>query len=151
DINQIEGKGVYEADVTRMTTILDSLIVCRMTEGILGLTSLTEKHAEIINVITGMNPTVKDVVDISDRIYAVQRAFNIRHRNGGRNEDILPHRFMNEPIPDGPAKGKYMPKETLDKLLDEYYDARGWDKETGYPTKETLVRLGLEDVVKDLY
>lgn len=151
DINQIEGKGVYEADVTRMTTILDSLIVCRMTEGILGLTGLTEKHAEIINVITGMNPTVKDVVDISDRIYAVQRAFNIRHRNGGRNEDILPHRFMNEPIPDGPAKGKYMPKETLDKLLDEYYDARGWDKETGYPTKETLVRLGLEDVVKDLY
>jgi aldehyde:ferredoxin oxidoreductase len=29
-------------------------------------------------------------------------------------------------------------------MLDEYYEARGWDKETGLPTRETLERLGIK-------
>ncbi|MFX1273258.1 MAG: aldehyde ferredoxin oxidoreductase C-terminal domain-containing protein [Promethearchaeota archaeon] len=32
----------------------------------------------------------------------------------------------------------------LDQMLDEYYEQRGWDLETGLPTMETLKRLGLE-------
>ncbi|MGB3129281.1 MAG: aldehyde ferredoxin oxidoreductase C-terminal domain-containing protein, partial [Dehalococcoidia bacterium] len=32
-----------------------------------------------------------------------------------------------------------------DTIIDEYYDARGWDR-NGIPTKETLVRLGLEEM-----
>jgi len=32
--------------------------------------------------------------------------------------------------------------------LDEYYEARGWDKKTSKPTKEKLIQLGLQDVAK---
>lgn len=31
----------------------------------------------------------------------------------------------------------------LEPMLDEYYRARGWDVETGLPTKEKLEELGL--------
>jgi aldehyde:ferredoxin oxidoreductase len=33
-------------------------------------------------------------------------------------------------------------------MLKEYYRLRGWDEKTGLPTKETLVKLGMEDLVK---
>ena len=29
------------------------------------------------------------------------------------------------------------------KVMDEYYDLRGWDKETGHPKIDTIERLGL--------
>ena len=37
----------------------------------------------------------------------------------------------------------------LDIMLDDYYTARGWNKATGRPTKETLLRLGLDFVAED--
>ena len=36
------------------------------------------------------------------------------------------------------------------KLLDDYYDERGWDIETGIPTEETLMESDLQDVFRDL-
>ena len=34
-------------------------------------------------------------------------------------------------------------KEDFEKLLDDYYDERGWDVETGTPTPNKLEELGL--------
>jgi aldehyde:ferredoxin oxidoreductase len=46
-------------------------------------------------------------------------------------------------MPDGPGKGSKLKREDYDRLLDEYYEARGWDKKTGIPTPEKLASLGL--------
>jgi len=35
-------------------------------------------------------------------------------------------------------------------MLDDYYEARGWDEKTGRPTRATLERLGLKSVEDDL-
>ena len=32
-------------------------------------------------------------------------------------------------------------------IMPEYYEARGWDPETGMPTAETLEALGLSDLL----
>ncbi len=40
-------------------------------------------------------------------------------------------------------------EEMEQKLLDAYYEFKGWNKE-GIPTRETLDRLGLNDVGDDL-
>ena len=40
-------------------------------------------------------------------------------------------------------------EEELESMIEEFYDAFGWDKE-GKPTKETLVRLSLEEFMHDL-
>jgi aldehyde:ferredoxin oxidoreductase len=39
----------------------------------------------------------------------------------------------------------------MDVLLKEYYDFRNWDWETGKPTREKLLELGLDDAARDLW
>jgi aldehyde:ferredoxin oxidoreductase len=36
-------------------------------------------------------------------------------------------------------------------MLSAYYEARGWDAETGKPTREKLIELGLAEIEKDLW
>jgi aldehyde:ferredoxin oxidoreductase len=36
------------------------------------------------------------------------------------------------------------------KLMDEYYQARGWDLELGWPETTTLEMLGLEEAMPEL-
>ena len=61
----------------------------------------------------------------------------------------MPKRFLTEPVQGEPAGGRYV--KNLDKMLDEYYEESGFDKHTGYPTREKLKDLGLEDVAEKLY
>lgn len=150
DRKVIEGKPEYAIGTQHSTTMQDSMCICRMTEGIYGLFGVTEEHLASVNVVTGMNLTLDELAMCAERIVNLERAFNCRE-GLGRKEDILTPRFMTEPIPDGPSKGMYWPSEELEKLKDKYYELRGWDKETGVPTKQKLEELGLAQVAKDLY
>jgi aldehyde:ferredoxin oxidoreductase len=38
-------------------------------------------------------------------------------------------------------------REALEKRLDEYYQVVGWNKNTGIPTREKLMELGIEELV----
>jgi aldehyde:ferredoxin oxidoreductase len=48
-----------------------------------------------------------------------------------------------EPCPTGGAAGY---KIDFTAMLDKYYEARGWDKATGKPSKEKLSELGLTEI-----
>jgi aldehyde:ferredoxin oxidoreductase len=41
-------------------------------------------------------------------------------------------------------------KEKYEAMLDEYYDLHGWDRETSFPKRETLIAQGLGYVADDL-
>jgi aldehyde:ferredoxin oxidoreductase len=56
---------------------------------------------------------------------------------------------MEEPLPDGPSRGQRITNEELQKMLDDYYELRGWSK-TGIPDKGKLLELGLERAAKAL-
>jgi aldehyde:ferredoxin oxidoreductase len=146
----LEGKPEYAQGTQRITTLQDSMCVCRMTEGIYGLMEVTNEHLNIINIVTGMDLKLPELIDVTDRIWNLERSFNCRegHR---REHDVQAIRFMTEPIPDGPSKGMYSPSNELEILKDKYYDLTGWDKKTGIPTKVTLQRLNLTQQAKDLY
>jgi aldehyde:ferredoxin oxidoreductase len=58
---------------------------------------------------------------------------------------------MEDPLPEGPAKGMVIEKETLEMMKDAYYEFRGWDKATGIPTPEKLRGLELDDLIEDLW
>jgi aldehyde:ferredoxin oxidoreductase len=73
----------------------------------------------------------------AERVYNLERMFLLK---AGSTEDTLPPRMLDEPLPDGPAKGHV---SRLDEMLPEFYKVRGWD-ENGVPTKEKLAELGLE-------
>jgi hypothetical protein len=46
--------------------------------------------------------------------------------------------------------GTPLTRQDCEKLLDDYYEERGWDVKTGIPREKTLVELGLDDVAQDL-
>ncbi len=141
--NSIMGKAQSAVTTQNWTCLGDSLVVCHFLEKIYGV-KIVPLHSEWINAITGWDTTFEEVCAMGERIYNMERLFTIRESGKAREGDTLPWRAMNEPIPSGASKGMYTPKKELDAMLDEYYDIRGWDRK-GYPTKETLKRLGLEE------
>jgi aldehyde:ferredoxin oxidoreductase len=84
---------------------------------------------------------------IGERIINLERAFNIRE-GLTRKDDRWPERFLKEPYPDGPAKGQVI---HLEPMLDEYYGFRKWDRTTGFPTRDKLQELQLDDVTDELH
>ncbi|GAB4464080.1 MAG: aldehyde ferredoxin oxidoreductase family protein [Anaerolineales bacterium] len=97
-----------------------------------------ETLAAMMNLSTGAGYTPEEVLKAADRVYTLERMFLIK-AGSGPEWDTLPPRMLQEPLPDGPAKGKVA---ELDKMLPEFYQRRGWD-EKGYPTREKLMELGL--------
>ena len=62
------------------------------------------------------------------KIWDETKLINLKH-GFERRDDYLPERFVKEPLPDGPASGHYISEADMDKMLDDYYRLRGWDKE----------------------
>jgi aldehyde:ferredoxin oxidoreductase len=73
------------------------------------------------------------------RVFTLERLFNLRE-GLGRKDDYLPRRLIEEPLAGGPADGQFY--HDYDGMLDEYYAARGWDRD-GRPSREKLRELGL--------
>jgi len=97
--------------------------------------------AKIFTKITGVKMDGDTLMKAGERIYNVERLFNIRE--GLRREhDYWCERMYMEPLPDGPYKGEVVDKEKYGKMLSSYYRVRGWDEE-GIPTEEKLRELGL--------
>ncbi len=57
---------------------------------------------------------------------------------------------MTRSRPTSRADGTFVDEAGFKRLLDEYYDARGWDRELGWPTPELLRRLGLEEPIPEV-
>jgi aldehyde:ferredoxin oxidoreductase len=95
--------------------------------------------AELLNAVTGWDWTPDDLMQAGERIYNLERLF-INREGFGREQDTLPVRLLNEPMPEGPAKGRVV---ELDEMLDEYYKLRGWVD--GKPRAEKLRELGLAE------
>jgi aldehyde:ferredoxin oxidoreductase len=104
--------------------------------------------AELYSAATGISMQAEDLIEGAQRVLTLEKAFNIREKDVSRKDDRVPERFMKEPMPAGPAKGKTF--EDPDIYLDEYYETRGWDVPSGRPTAESYKKLGLGNVVSQL-
>ncbi len=93
-----------------------------------------------LKVHNGLDLSSDDLQTIGERVVNLNRLFNARF-GVTRKDDCLPERLTKEKAPKGPSAGEVV---ELDQMLDEYYDERGWDRETGLPRPETLERLGLD-------
>jgi aldehyde:ferredoxin oxidoreductase len=103
-------------------------------------------QVQLINAACGLEWTIEDMMRAGERAWNLKRAIN--NRMGlTRANDKLPKALL-EPFPDGGSAG-FVPD--LEGILSAYYEARGWDKETGRPSREKLVELGLGDVAQDLW
>jgi len=113
--------------------LLDSLVLCKFV----AIPPATV--AAMYQLATGIDLKLKDLLKAGERTYNLKRLYSIKCSPTGR-EDKLPHRFMEEPLAEGGAKGM-IPRE-LREALKKYYELRGWD-EKGIPTEEKLKELGI--------
>lgn len=130
-----------------MWAMYDSLSVCKFTaypEGGIEVSTL----AEIVSTIRGRKFSPSDLMRVGERALNLTRAFNARE-GFSRKDDDLPKR-LKEKLVDGTYIGESISQETLDRMLDDYYDFMGWDRKTASPTSKTLERLGLGHVAARL-
>ena len=138
------GRGKLVKELEDIYSLIDSFIVCKNAKA----TFYKElgELSKLYTLVTGNELAVEDLSASAERINTLARLINIRE-GLSRKDDTLPWKVLNVPIPDdGPAKGAIVTQEELDLMLDDYYDARGWNLE-GVPKVETLNRLGMEEFV----
>ncbi|HEY5729128.1 MAG TPA: aldehyde ferredoxin oxidoreductase family protein [Anaerolineales bacterium] len=105
-----------------------------------------KQKVALINAACGLDWSVDDLMKFGERSWNIKRAIN--NRLGlTRGNDKLPKALLT-PFPDGGSEG-FVPD--IAGMLYAYYEARGWDKESGMPTREKLIELGMGDVSKDLW
>ncbi len=149
DRKVLEGKGALAAEVNHWLILSDSMLLCHLGEPIWGPMQISANTIEALNAVTGWDLNYDQARKIAERQWNMIRCFSARE-GFTREDDQLPIRFQEEPIPEGPMKGSYIPKETLERLKNDYYSYRGWDLKTGNPTKEKLIELGLDFAVQDV-
>ncbi len=120
-----EGKPAYLKNLEDRMAILDSAICCHFGRD---LFFTWDDLPKLFEYVTGRLTTEAELHEKANTIIMTARRFGVRE-GIGRKDDMLPRRFMEEPLPEGGSQGSVIKKEELDKMLDEYYSLRGWSTE----------------------
>ncbi|MHA2239874.1 MAG: aldehyde ferredoxin oxidoreductase C-terminal domain-containing protein [Candidatus Hodarchaeales archaeon] len=125
--------------------ITDSIGVCKFHTIFCAVNAPKwEEFSKITHLATGMELSKLQLMEIGERIYTLERLFNIRE-GFSRKDDTLPERFFEEETTLGLpiAKGKKIDRKKFEKMLDEYYAQHGWNND-GVPFQQTLKNLQLD-------
>ncbi len=136
---QVQGKADHVILHQNIAAAIDSLGVCKF----LHLAVPEEYLVRVLNAVTGQDLTTGDLVRAGERIWNLERLYNLREGFTAA-DDTLPPRLLQEAVPD--AEGREWVVH-LAPMLAEYYRARGWD-EQGRPTPARLESLGLADLAR---
>lgn len=111
--------------------------------------------AELYSAATGRAMTALGMAECGERISNVAKVMNVRE-GFSRVDDAIPEvwfRPMDSPEGRIEMQDYYqtmtLSKSDTDRILDDYYDERGWDLETGRPTPARLDDLGLGSLASD--
>lgn len=113
--------------------LLDSLILCKFLRG--ALREPWREAAQALEIVTGLVLSEEDLRRAVRTIAALRHAFNLRE-GWEAEEDQLPARFVEEPLPDGAR----LSREDLAAMRAGYYAARGYepDGSLGAPMRQGL-------------
>lgn len=106
--------------------------------------------AELYSAATGWETTADDLKRLTMKQVNLEKALNLRFTDFDRKDDMPTKRDLEEPIKTGNLAGWRMDEAKYNKMLDDYYDLHGWDRETSFPTRQALIDLDLEYVADDL-
>jgi aldehyde:ferredoxin oxidoreductase len=174
DFSTYEGKALAAKKIQDRVLARESLVLCdlRWTEAQInretGNTNDTVTEAKLYSAITGNEIDDTELARIGERIFNLQRAILLRQGWGGRKDDKILDYYFTEPLkkgeifihPDGLMPGKndeiitrvgaVVEKDKFEQMKTEYYQWRGWDTDTGLPTRTKFQELKLNDVAEDL-
>jgi len=103
---------------------------------------------DLINAACGLGWDIADMLRCGERGWNLKRVIN--NRLGlTRTNDRLPKAFLQSYQDNASGERDFVPD--FEAMLPAYYQARGWNWDTGRPNPEKLTELGLDFVIPDLY
>lgn len=172
DYTTYEGKALAAKKIQDRTYAKESGILCDFLWPVIWVRFAADHtgdptlESRVISAITGRKLDEPGLNTVGEKVFNLQRAIMLRDGWGGRKGDRLLDYFHDEPIqytrfnrecivPDRNGnkvtrQGKKIERADFEKLKDEYYQLRGWDVKTGFPTEAKLKELGLQDIAGDL-
>jgi aldehyde:ferredoxin oxidoreductase len=133
-------------DLENALTALDAMGGCKF----MGILLSAEDLTGLISSATGWDFDVAAFRQAGERVYNLARAYSALE-GLTRQDDMLPGRLLEDPLPSGPAAGMVIERETLEMMKDAYYELRGWDQATGTPTSRKLHELDLDFLIDELW
>lgn len=120
--------------------LLDSLVLCKFVRQAMG--DLYVDGGALLEAVTGVAWPRAKLEGVARRIVDLRKAWNARE--GWRPEDDgLPARFLEEPLPSGPTRGARLPAARLGEMIRGYNRARGW-RDDGHLEPASLALLEAE-------
>jgi aldehyde:ferredoxin oxidoreductase len=141
--------GRYTSHMEDMMRVKNSLGLCAIYsyQGLI----FGSDMARLYNAASGDELTAGELIQRGERISNIAKLVNVRE-GFDRKDDKAPEVwFRPMDSPEGKIemhdyfKTKRITGEDVEKLLDDYYEERGWDVRRGIPTEEKLKELGLEE------
>ena len=144
DRSSTAGRGQANKMGSDLMHVVSCSGLCMFGLGFMDASALTD----FINLTTGWECRLNDLLHTGERIANMRQAFNARE-GISISEFNVPGRVAgNPPLQAGPTAGKTVDFDTLRR---DYLIARGWDPHSGKPSREKLLQLGLEDVARALW
>jgi aldehyde:ferredoxin oxidoreductase len=106
-----------------------------------------DKVVDLVNASMGVSLTLENLIEDGERAWNLKHVIN--HRLGLRQKDDRLPKNLLIPYDDDPDGTAGFVPDFINMLM-AYYDARGWDRQTGFPTGEKLESLDLGWTAKDL-
>jgi aldehyde:ferredoxin oxidoreductase len=112
-------------------------------------------ESKLLSAVTGFDIDADKLAKAGERIWNLRRAIMVKRENRTRENDTLNEPYFKKAIKcyGGTAAGLVngpIDKAKFEALKDRYYEWRGWDVNTGWPTRVKLEELGLKDVADEL-
>lgn len=115
----------------------------------------TALESKFMNLVTGEDISEEELDLAGERIFTLHRALTVKQMGTtdmrGKHDVMTDWVYDMDPDVEAFTPGTIkMDREDMQIALTMLYKEMGWDEKTGAPTKETLERLGLNDVAADL-
>jgi aldehyde:ferredoxin oxidoreductase len=143
-----QGKALSAIISEHMERVPDSLGICKWLYNLF-IYNDVKMATRLFHLVTGKDWEMEQLLKVSERVRNLERMFDVR-QGLRRGDDSLPKKFFEVPLSKGKFKGEVLDKAKFEQMKDEYYERRGWDKETGIPTRQKLEELGLKDVADEV-
>ena len=121
-----------------------------------------EAEPKYLNAVTGRNHTFQDGLEIGRRAWNLKRAIFVLQGRHKKMEKFTGYYYRpgasycgfdaEKPIFDGKnwewknCKELYFTEDGVEQWKNHFYEIEGWDKDTGYPKRKTLEKLGIKEV-----
>ncbi len=101
-----------------------------------------------LNAVTGWQLSAEEIQKIYERISVIRQAFNLREGLSPMDSKLKGRPVGDPPMVEGPHANVSL---DLDELSKQYFKDMDWDQETGKPSMQKLLELGLDDIAEALW